>query len=419
MITYPRYLADQSETQSLLIALGNAGINIMDRLIAQAGFPMESLAINTDQQSISNTLASNKISMGQMTTHGLGTGGDPEIGLDAVKESAGEIQRAIGGKNIVFICAGLGGGTGSGAAPLVAELAKQNGALVIAVLTSPFSFEGRRRTQQAATSLREITRFADAILHFENDRMAELIAPHAEVGETFSVCDNLLFRAISSLNRIVTSNGPIPVSLPDMLAVLRHSDDSCLFGCGEAAGEDRVHHVLETALRSPLLDRGRLLHDAGRLLVHISGPSSLSLEEVAEIMKEISKNLSPSAMLNLGVSVSQDHSSPLSVAIIGRCGGETQTAVPSIKATTDLSYLTQSTPTPQPASKPQQTEVPFFEMPVATAVHPTEKPAAPKVQQPLLPLDPVTRGRFDKIEPTIIEGEDLDVPTFLRMKLKK
>lgn len=418
MITYPRYLAGQSETQSLLIALGNAGINIMDRLIAQAGFPMESLAINTDQQSISNTLASNKISMGQMTTHGLGTGGDPEIGLDAVKESAGEIQRAIGGKNIVFICAGLGGGTGSGAAPLVAELAKQNGALVIAVVTSPFSFEGRRRAQQAATSLREITRFADAILHFENDRMAELIAPHAEVGETFSVCDTLLFRAISSLNRIVTSHGPIPVSLPDMLAVLRHSEDSCLFGCGEAAGEDRVHHVLETALRSPLLDRGRLLHDAGRLLVHISGPSSLSMEEVADIMKEISKNLSPSAMLNLGVSVSQDHSSPLSVAIIGRCGGEKR-ATPSIKATTDLSYLTQSTPTPQPASKPQQTEAPFFEMPIATAIHPTEKPAAPKVQQPLLPLDPVTRGRFDKIEPTIVEGEDLDVPTFLRMKLKK
>ena len=418
MITYPRYLAGQSETQSLLIALGNAGINIMDRLIAQTAFPMESLAINTDQQSISNTLASNKISMGQMTTHGLGTGGDPEIGLDAVKESAGEIQRAIGGKNIVFICAGLGGGTGSGAAPLVAELAKQNGALVIAVVTSPFSFEGRRRAQQAATSLREITRFADAILHFENDRMAELIAPHAEVGETFSVCDKLLFRAISSLNRIVTSHGPIPVSLPDMLAVLRHSEDSCLFGCGEAAGEDRVHHVLETALLSPLLDRGRLLHDAGRLLVHISGPSSLSMEEVAEIMKEISKNLSPSAMLNLGVSVSQDHSSPLSVAIIGRCGGEKR-ATPSIKASTDLSYLTQSAPTPQPASKPQQTEAPFFEIPVATAVHPTEKPAAPKVQQPLLPLDPVTRGRFDKIEPTIVEGEDLDVPTFLRMKLKK
>jgi cell division protein FtsZ len=93
--------------------------------------------------------------------------------------------------------------------------------------------------------------------------------------------------------------------------------------------------------------------------------------------------------------------------------------VPSIKATTDLSYLTQSTPTPQPASKPQQTEVPFFEMPVAHAVQPTEKPASPKVQQPLLPLDPVTRGRFDKIEPTIVEGEDLDVPTFLRMKIKK
>lgn len=418
MITFPRYLAGQSETQSLFIALGNAGINIMDRLIAQASFPMETLAINTDQQSISNTLASKKISMGLMTTHGLGTGGDPEIGLDAVKESSGEIQRTIEGRNIIFICAGLGGGTGSGATPLVAELAKQNGALVIAVVTSPFSFEGRRRAQQAATALREITRFADAILHFENDRMAELIAPHAEVGETFSVCDSLLFRAISSLNRIVTSNGPIPVSIPDMLAILRHSEDSCLFGCGDAGGDDRVRHVIDATLRSPLLDRGRLLHDAGRLLVHISGPPSLSMEEVAEIMKEISKNLSASAMLNLGVSVSQDHYSPLSVAIIGRCGEEKR-ATPPIKATTDLSYLTQPSPTPQPASKPQQTEVPFFEVPVAHAAHPTEKPPTQKVEQPLLPLDPVTRGRFDKIEPTIVEGEDLDVPTFLRIKLKK
>lgn len=119
-----------------------------------------------------------------------------------------------------------------------------------------------------------------------------------------------------------------------MLAVLRHSEDSCLFGCGEAAGEDRVHHVLETALRSPLLDRGRLLHDAGRLLVHISGPSSLSMEEVADIMKEISKNLSPSAMLNLGVSVSQDHSSPFQSQSLadaeGRSGPHPQSRPPPI-----------------------------------------------------------------------------------------
>jgi cell division protein FtsZ len=418
MITYPRYLARQSEPQSLLIGLGNAGINIMDRLISQAGFPMESLAINTDQQSISNTLASKKISMGQMTTHGLGTGGDPEIGLDAAKESAGEIQRAIAGANIIFICAGLGGGTGSGAAPLLAEMAKQNGSLVIAVVTSPFSFEGRRRSQQAAASLRDITRFADAILHFENDRMSELIEPHAEVRETFAICDNLLFRSISSLNRIVTSTGPIPVSLPDMLTVLRHSDDTCLFGCGEANGENRGHHALESALRSPLLDRGRLLHDAGRLLVHISGPPSLSMEEVSEIMREISNNLSPSAMLNLGVSATHDHSSPLTVAIIGRCGTAKRTSVPA-KVTPDLAALTQSQPTVPPASKPEQTEAPFFEMPVAHTAHPPEKAPAPKVQQPLLPLDPVTRGRFDKIEPTIVEGQDLDVPTFLRMKLKK
>lgn len=418
MITYPRYLDRQSETHSLLIGLGNAGINIVDRLISQTGFPMESLAINTDQQSISNTLASKKISMGQMTTHGLGTGGDPEIGLDAAKESAGEIQRSIVGANIVFICAGLGGGTGSGAAPLVAEMAKQNGSLVIAVVTSPFSFEGRRRSQQAASSLREITRFADAILHFENDRMAELIEPHAEVRETFAICDNLLFRSISSLNRIVTSTGPIPVSLPDMLAVLRHSDDSCLFGCGEAIGESRGHHALETALRSPLLDRGRLLHDAGRLLVHISGPPSLSMAEVSEVMREISNNLSPSAMLHLGVSATQDHSSPLTVTIMGRCGTGKRTGAQP-KVTPDLTPLAQSQPTPPPASKPQQAEASFFEMPLAQTAHPTEKPATPKVQQPLLPLDPVTRGRFDKIEPTIVEGEDLDVPTFLRMKLKK
>jgi len=403
MSPYPRYEEPAKEAVIRLIGIGNAGVNITDRLAMRAMLPIDTMALNSDQQSLTASVAAQKLVLGPMTTHGLGAGGDPERAIDAVKESLGELQQAVSGVDVVILCAGLGGGTGSAVTPILAKMAKERGALVAVVVTSPFQFEGRRRSQQAKESLVETGRYADAMVHFENDRMAELVEPLADVSKTFAACDALLFQAISGVVRILGNPGPLPIAVNDLLSVLRVSNGGCLFGAGESNGGNRAHEAVEQALRSPLLDRGRLLQEAGKILVHLSGPSSLTFAEVAAVMREISKNTSASANLCLGVSTAGDDSAPLVVTIIGRTGVEE-------KVRTPVAAVEIKSPTPPPVVPPPQEETL-----VSTEAAPSK---TQKVKQDFLQLEPIARGRFERSEPTIVEGQDLDVPTFLRLKRK-
>jgi cell division protein FtsZ len=411
MITYPRWLdrGTGKEPVLRLLGIGNAGVNIADRIAVRASLPLETVALNSDQQSLNASVASRKTALGPMTTHGLGAGGDPEMALEATRESMSELRQSVEGADVVFLCAGLGGGTGSATTPQLAELARANGSLVIAVVTTPFQFEGRRRSQQAQEAMQGIARHADAIVHFENDRMAEITAPRTEAEETFAACDNILFQSVASLTRLISCPGPMAVAVPDLLGVLRSGGGAFLFGSGEAEGGNRAHEALEQALRSPLLDRGRLLHDAKKVLVHLSGPRSLTFAEVAAIMQEISKNTAPTSLLHLGVSVARDDSAPLIVTLIGHCG---TAAKIEAAAPVPIAEPVRATPPALFAEEAIQSTPP-------QSTHAEPKTAAPKVKQEDLPLEPIARGRFEKVEPTIVEGEDLDVPTFLRRKLKK
>jgi len=413
MITYPRWLERGIDKEPVLrlLGIGNAGVNIADRIAVRASLPLETIALNSDQQSLNASVASKKIALGPLTTHGLGAGGDPEMGLEAARESLSELRLAVEGADVIFLCSGLGGGTGSSTAPQLAELARANGSLVVAIVTTPFQFEGRRRTQQAQDALRLISQHADAIVHFENDRMAEITAARTEAEQTFAACDDILFQSVASLTRLITCSGPMPVALPDLLGVLSSGGGSFLFGNGESDGGNRAHEALEIALRSPLLDRGRLLHESKKVLVHISGPATLTFAEVAAVMQEISRSTSPLALLHLGVSAAQDDSAPLIVTLIGHCG----TAGKESKA--------QPLQPSEPIRKPVETlfvDQPTEEIQATSRQEPAPtKQTTPKVKQEDLPLEPIARGRFEKIEPTIVEGEDLDVPTFLRRKIKK
>lgn len=447
MITYPRYL-DRSQTPVVrLIGLGNAGVNLADRVTMNRALDIETIAINSDQQSLSSSVASTKIALGPLTTRGLGAGGDPEIGLDAAKESLGDIESAVSGADIVFLCGGLGGGTTSGAAAMIAEAAKNSGALLIAILASPFTFEGRRRGAQAAAALHEIRAIADAVIHFENDRMAELTAPRAGVSETFSACDEILLGCVESIVRLISAPGPLGVGLPDLLSVLDGGDGSCLFGTAGATGDNRAHEALEQSLASPLLERGRLLDDAASVLVHISGPPSLSFAEVGAIMQEISRQASENAMIHLGVSTSPATDTPLTVSLIAKCGAASPipAAQPAVRRTpaprpappapaaaepappapepTPPEAPTQSLLEPDPPSEqpppPPRPATPVSTPRPARPPSPEPKTAPQKIKQETLQFEPVARGRFEKIEPTIVEGEDLDVPTFLRLAGKK
>ena len=441
MISFPKYL-DRSQTPVVrLVGLGNAGVNLADRITMAGGLGLETVAINSDQLSLTSSVAPVKVSLGPLTTRGLGAGGDPEIGLDAAKESFQEIEDALAGADIIFLCAGLGGGTASGAGGTVAAVAKQSGALLVAIVTSPFGFEGRRRASQAATAFQEISAHADAVIHFENDRMAELSAPKSGVAETFAACDELLGGCIAAVARLISAPGPLGVGLPDLLSVLNGGDGGCLFGTGASAGDNRAHEALERALKSPLLDRGRLLDDAASVLVHLSGPPSLSFAEVGAIMQEIARQASEGSMLHLGVSTLPDKNAPVVVTILAKAGAVTvPAAAPVVRPRRAPSPERPPKPEPAPveqelpsAPEPTTAEKPEPELepapvrpappqrpvppqPSKQSPSPAPKPAASKIKQETLQFEPVARGRFEKIEPTIVEGEDLDVPTFLRLK---
>lgn len=434
MIPIPRFLDRSKEPAVLLAGLGNAGVNLADRIAMQEIPGLRVVAMNSDMQSLSSSVSPVKVALGGVSTRGLGAGGDPEVGFDAARESLTEIEESVAGADVVFVCAGLGGGTSSGAFAPVLEIARKSGALTIAVVTSPFSFEGRRRGQQAAAALSEIGRLADAVIHFENDRMSDLTAPRAGVSETFAACDDLLSASIQSLIRLMVSEGPVPVGFPDVLSVLRSGDGTCLFGVGLATGSNRAHAALEQALRSPILERERLAGEAGRLLIHVQGPRDLTFAEVSTILEEASRRTAEQASLCTGISILDDPSAPVTVTFLGKCGEVRQRAAKSETAqerptaqpptvtppreqepkAKEPELMPQQDPEPVAPSRPQQTPRPT--RPVETE---KAKPTAQKIKQETLQFEPVARGRFEKIEPTIVEGEDLDVPTFLRRKIPR
>ncbi|GAT34317.1 cell division protein FtsZ [Terrimicrobium sacchariphilum] len=472
MISYPRSEAGEpASVQALVLGLGNAGVHLVDRLTMSGIADADFIALNTDAQSLTSSITQTKIALGQKVTRGLGTGGDPEVGYEAAQESLGEIRSALEGAQIVFLCTGLGGGTGSGVAPVIAESAREAGAIVISIVTSPFSFEGKRRSAQAREGLAGVAEFSHAVLHFENDRMSELASPRAGIEETFSISDNFLGSAVISLLEILRGGAPLPVGLADVLSVLGGGSAAALFGRGEATGDNRAHEALERALKSPLLDRGRLLAESHAIISHISGPASLSFAEVAAIMRELGKHVADSAQLFLGVTSLRDANAPITVTLIGNySGGEHDSppvtehhAVerpaprqrPTFAAPTPHHEAEESTTAPRQRYAPSpvaEEPAPLFSEPVvepvaeapeapapvsappaarpaATREHrpaaapkqqpqPVAPPTAPKVKQETLQFESVARGRFEKSEPTIVEGEDLDVPTFLRMRGK-
>jgi len=448
MITYPRSNSSPPATspEIRLIGIGNAGVHLADRLSMEGFGLADIIALNTDAQSLATSITERKVLIGEKATRGLGAGGDPEVGWQAGQESLEEIRTALEGANILFLCAGLGGGTGSGIAPLIAEQAREAGATIFCLVTSPFAFEGRRRSSQAAEALAELHRLSDGVIHFANDRMSELATPRSGIEETFAAADAMLSTCVRSLIEILQGGQPMPVGLGDLLGAVRGGSPAALFGRGESAGENRAHEALERALRSPLLDRGRLLSECHSLIAHVSGPASLSFAEVAAIMREIDRHASEHGQLFFGVTTSADPSAPVAVTLLGNYAADEHAASPvaraihpaprpaPIRATEEAPEPAPPVSLPVPMATVAEDPKPLFPDPVPTprpvapprAAHrdAAPKPAEPpktsssKAKQEVLQFEPVARGRFEKSEPTIVEGEDLDVPTFLRMRSK-
>jgi cell division protein FtsZ len=467
-----------------IIGVGGAGANALDRIVLDGMEHAEMIAVNTDVQSLASSVATHKVQIGREVTRGLGAGGDPELGFNAAQESADELREAIQGARMVFVCAGLGGGTGSGAAPCIAQMARESSALVLTFATLPFAFEGKRRAVQAIEALQELQRVSDAVICFENDRMGDIVLPKAGIHQAFALADTTISQSVRSIINVVRRPGLIRIGFDELLAALRSQNSRCLFGFGESDSDNRAHEALALALKNPLMNRGKMLSDANHVLVQISGGPGMTLTEVEIVMQELNRHVEDHTQILFGTSVDGKMGNRLSVTLISSISAEggvqsapaassvrtakpiapvmppciepqaramPETISPATEYATpvlpEMVAASDSTPLPEPVAE-RAKEIAEVALPAAEIVSPPpltrkeRKPApirepefvppetaAPQpslakkgkyvhARQEVMQFEPVTRGRFEKSEPTIVEGQDLDVPTFLRKNVR-
>ena len=395
-------------TSIKVVGVGGAGLAVIEHLAGEGAVLSECVAMHTAAQALLGSSAAHKVQLGREATTGLGAGGDPSVGQAAARESAGDIAEACSGTQLVILCAGLGGGTGSGAAPVIAQEAKKSGALVVGVVTLPFAGEGGKRGEQARAALARLGRHCVAVLCFENDRMTELAPAEAPVAETFRAAGDVLAGAVRAVARMVGLPAVMPVGLDELMQSFRGGDARCQFGHGSSSGSDRVREAVEQALRSPMLDGGRMLAEPGNVLVHVTGDAALSLAEVQSVLRQLSRYIEDSSQILLGVATDPAGSGQLGVAIMA-----------AARATGYADYEEEEIEQEIPAESAGATD------------GDGEKPAKPSAKRPKgtkkndtgqtqeeLPLDQAMRGRFKDLDPTMVDGQDLDVPTFIRLRIR-
>lgn len=280
-----------------VIGVGGSGTNAVNHMVNSKVRGVEFIAMNTDSQHLHHSSAEKKLHIGKNLTRGLGTGMDPDVGRRAAEESLEDIQNLIKGGDMIFISGGLGGGTGTGAAPVIAKVAKDQGALTIGVVTRPFQFEGKQRMAIAERGMEELRKEVDAIIVIPNDRILSLITKETTFASAFAMSDEILRQAVEGISNIITIPGIINVDFADIRAVMSNAGNA-LMGIGSAIGNDRAVEAARSAINSPLLDLS--IQGAKGILFTIAGGSDLTMFEVQEAAKVITESIDPEARVIFG-----------------------------------------------------------------------------------------------------------------------
>jgi cell division protein FtsZ len=308
-------LRSDSENFALIrvIGVGGGGSNAVNRMIRAEMMGVEFIALNTDAQALLQSDAPHKLRIGDKITRGLGAGGDPSIGERAAEEDSEKIAQALEGSDMVFITTGLGGGTGSGAAPIVAEIAKEQGALTIAVVTKPFTFEGAKRKLTAEKAGESLKAKVDTLITIPNDRLRDVVQKNTSILDAFRVVDDVLRQGVQGISDIITIPGLINLDFADVRAIMKDAG-SALMGIGKASGENRAIEAARQAISSPLLEVD--IAGAQGILFNVSGSSNLSLFEVTEAAEEIRSAADPEANIIFGTSFNERLGEEVAITVI-------------------------------------------------------------------------------------------------------
>jgi len=284
-------------TKIKVAGVGGSGSNAVSRMMNCKIKGVELIAVNADAQDLQRAQAHRKIRIGRKLTKGLGTGMNPKVGKEAAEEQREEIFEALKDSDIVFVTCGLGGGCGSGASPVVAEIARKQKALTIAVVTKPFSFEGIQRMEIAQDALRKLKSEVDTLITISNDKLLSVLEPKTTVSNAFWICDETLRQAVQGISDLIVLPGIINIDFADVKAIMKDSG-SALFGIGKARGEGRAKEAVLKALNSPLLDIS--YKGAKGILLNVSGGKDISLSEIDEAAKIITQEVSPETKVIFG-----------------------------------------------------------------------------------------------------------------------
>ncbi len=387
-----------------VVGVGGSGGSSINRMVASKIRGVEFIAMNTDVQALHHSQAQHKIHIGKTVTRGLGAGMDPEMGFKAAEESQNEIREALKGADMVFITCGLGGGTGSGASPYIAQVAKEMGALTVAVVTKPFAFEGAQRRTIADQSYDKLAANVDTIITIPNDRILQIIDRRTSLIEAFETVDDVLRQGVQGISELITVPGLINVDFADVRSVMANRG-SALMGIGRGHGDNRAADAAKAAIASPLLEVS--IDGAKAILFVITGGSNLGMYEVSEAAKIITQSADPSARIIFGTTVDEGMKDEVKITVvatgfekglpISSKGTKVSTPVPQqVPPQTPPQQSAMHAPAqqqPQPQPQQSQPQYPPRSMAEATPVAPLER--APIAQpRPQMPPQQESRGGF-------------------------
>jgi len=420
---------DFTKTRFRLLGVGNAGCRLVEHLQATgldgAGFA----ALNTDASGSGDQGAVRRIQLGARLTRGLGAGGDPELGRAAAEEAAEAVREVCQGAEMVFVLTGMGGGTGTGGAPLVARVARETGALVLGLATLPFACEGSRRQRQARRGIEEFKAAADVVLALPNQRVLSLIDENTSLLDTFGFIEALLAEGVRGLWRLVSRPGLINVDFADLREMMRDRHAESFFAYAETEGDSRSRDIVERLTLNPLLESGSLLRATGAALVSLVAGTSLTIAEVNRVT-ELLRRECEGAELLLGATVDPALGERLSLTFIGvqrssnhpdpdcsagEAGGSAIEASTSPEAEVlETDFFKRQPPARRARSRFMAPPPELSSEERENAIRRGRGRARNRMQQAMLPLEVISKGRFEKSEPTVHHGEDLDIPTFVR-----
>lgn len=405
-------VSDVPRSQTIKIfGVGGAGVQLLDMVIGGEFTGASFAVIDTDAPSLAPSSAPVKIQLETKLLRGLGTGGDPERGRALAEEQFSTLQTACEGATVIFILAGLGGGAGSGISPVLARAAKETGALVLAFVTLPFVCEGNRRQRQAQQGLGELKAVADGVICLPNQKTFKLIDENTSVLDAFRITGGLLLESVRGVWRLLTRRGLIQIHFDDLRALVHDRHSESVFASIETTGPARAREVVEKLLAHPLLDEGRALAEADAVLVSLMGGKDLTMTEVNRVMEQISRQCEQ-AQIIMGAAVDETLKNRLCVTVIAAKNAAVKTEKPgdSPEQTISRGATARLTAYAVPATSLTLEQ---REQLMSRRGGRGHKPG-PKMLQTQLPLAIVSKGRFDKSEPTIHKGEDLDIPTYIR-----